>query len=110
MISVCTPSWVRWATSGVPKKTLARCLVMTTSCGCGLNSGRMAYLVGSPKSKSLQHVTKVPLRRMETLGETLCLVFSAAMHHVSHYTGGKEGRYGLLAWPEPGARKRPRGH
>ena len=42
MISVCTPSWVRWATRGVPKNTLARCLVMTTSCGCGLNSGRMA--------------------------------------------------------------------
>jgi hypothetical protein len=41
MISVCTPSWVRCAMSGVPKNTLARCLVMTTSCGCGLNSGRM---------------------------------------------------------------------
>ena len=42
MISVCTPSWVRCAVSGVPKNTLARCLVITTSPACGLNSGRMA--------------------------------------------------------------------
>src|SRR6516225_4600375 len=46
-MSVCTPSWVRCATSGVPKKALARCLVITTSWGCGLNSARMAKSAGS---------------------------------------------------------------
>jgi hypothetical protein len=42
MMRLCAPSGVKCATSGVPKKTLARCLVMTTSSGYGLNSGRMA--------------------------------------------------------------------
>ena len=33
--------------SGVPKNTLARCFVITTSWGCGLNSARIAKSAGS---------------------------------------------------------------
>ena len=42
MIRVCTPSWVRCATSGVPKNTLARRLLLMKCCALGLNSGLIA--------------------------------------------------------------------
>jgi len=61
--------------SGVPKNTLARCLVMTTSCGCGLNSGRMALSAEMLKAPYLQCVSPVVISSEETPVETLAPCF-----------------------------------